>query len=74
MNRALAPLFSKSRPDVFLEVLPEYVEQIEAAVLEAAPGYMHHAITPEGILPQQTLRAMDGLDCFLTPSEKAPTP
>lgn len=72
--RALAPLFSKSRPDVLLEVLPEYEEQIEAAVLEAAPGYLRHAITPGGILPQRTLRAMDGRDCFLTPSEKAATP
>lgn len=64
---ALAPVLRSHRPDLLLEVLPEYAARIEAALSNAGVRYEYHAITPRGLLAQEALRAVDGRDCFLCP-------
>lgn len=68
--KAIAPFLQKVKPDVLLEVLPEFEAAIEEAVREAAPDYQRFAITPQGLQPQETLRAIGGRDCFLIPTAK----
>ena len=70
--RALAPLVASKRPDILLEVLPEFEVEIGEAVLYAAPGYEMHAITAQGLQRQSTLKAVGGRDCFLTPESGLP--
>ena len=69
--RAISPFLQKVKPDVLLEVLPDFESAIEEAVRESAPDYLRFAITPQGLLPQEKLRALGGRDCFLVPSPKA---
>ena len=68
--RALAPLFQKVRPDILIEVLPEYEREINAAVCEATVDYLKFAITQDGLQAQETLHAIGGRDCFLMPLER----
>lgn len=71
---ALAPLFEQLRPDVLLEVLPEYEAAIDAAVRSSAVNYQRFAITPQGLQQQDTLHAVGGRDCFLVPFENVSVP
>lgn len=68
---ALSSLFEQFRPDVLLEVLPEYEAEIDSAVRSSAVSYQRFAITAEGLQHQSSLHAIGGRDCFLTPLERA---
>lgn len=71
--RAITPLIKRVRPDMLLEVLPDFETVIDEAVREAAPDYQRFANTPLGLQPQDSLHAIGGRDCFLIPPERAAT-
>ena len=66
--RALAAVIQAKRPDILLEVLPEFADAINDSVVLAAPGYDYFAISDDGLQPQDHIKAVTGRDCFLTPS------
>ncbi|GEP43532.1 FkbM family methyltransferase [Brevifollis gellanilyticus] len=68
---SLAPVLASHRPDILLEVLPEYAAGIEAALAKSLVAYSYHAITPEGLLRQDGLRAVHGRDCFICPVKES---
>ncbi len=65
--RALAPVIQAKRPDILLEVLPEFEAAINDSAAMAAPGYEYFAIVSKGLQLQDRIRAVAGRDCFLTP-------
>lgn len=65
--RALAPVIQAKRPDILLEVLPEFEAAINEAAGSVAPGYEYFTITNDGLQVQDRIRAITGRDCFLTP-------
>jgi FkbM family methyltransferase len=64
--QALKPVIEAHHPDILLEVLPEFAEQIEDSVKVAASNYRRYAVTSNGLVRQETLQAHKSRDCFLS--------
>ena len=66
--KALEPVIRAKRPDILLEVLPEFADAINEAAARTTPGYKFYGITPEGLRQQDMIKAIQGRDCFLSPT------
>jgi FkbM family methyltransferase len=64
---ALAPVIQAKRPDILLEVLPEFEAAINAAAGRACPDYEYFLLTGAGPEPCASVRAGESRDCFLRP-------
>ncbi|MFO0941617.1 MAG: FkbM family methyltransferase [Pirellulales bacterium] len=66
--RALQPVLARHKPDLIVEVLPTFEQEINQAIEEVATGYQTFAITQDGpIRLDSRVQAMQGSrDCFLT--------
>jgi len=64
--KALMPVIETHHPDILLEVLSEFADQIEDSVKIAAPGYWRYAVTSNGLVKQKALQAHASRDCFLS--------
>ena len=71
--RALATVIAQQRPDILIEVLPEFEDAINSAIDFSALGYRFYGLTSEGAMASDRIRAVDGRDCFLTTSSDPET-
>lgn len=63
----LTPVLQQYKSDVVIEVLPEFEKPINQAIASLGSDYKFYAITKEGLVPQQSLHALEGSrDCFLS--------
>jgi FkbM family methyltransferase len=63
---ALGPILREKKPDLIIEVLPEFVDDLNGVELLWQLGYQPASITPEGLVPSDRFVAKHWRDCFLT--------
>lgn len=63
---ALAPVLSRWKPDLVIEVLPEFESELNAVKVLAELGYKAYSITPDGLKHTGRITATHWRDCFLS--------
>jgi hypothetical protein len=63
---ALAPVLSRWKPDLVIEVLPEFEAELNGVKILSELGYQAHSITPEGLQRTGRITATHWRDCFLS--------
>jgi FkbM family methyltransferase len=63
---ALAPVLARWKPDLVIEVLPEFEAELNGVKILSELGYHAHSITPEGLQRTGRITATHWRDCFLS--------
>lgn len=63
---ALAPVLSRWKPDLVIEVLPGFETELNGVKILSEMGYQANSITPEGLQRTGRITATQWRDCFLS--------